>query len=333
MTTYRTQPRHFYALPCSKHQGRQISQTSQTSMVGSDLREHCMALSQRTLLAGAGLAGAGMVSALGFAALRWDRNTSHLVERLRQVDARAQFAESAPVRVDLASLASLPAPVRRYFRFALRDGQAPVRAVCLEQAGHCRSGGVLSKWQPFKATQHFSAHRPGFVWDATIQIAPATRICVRDAYIDGTGMMQAKILALLTVLDARGQRELDASALQRYLAEAVWFPSALLPAAGVVWRAIDDDHAEASLSEAGNTVSLEFTFGPEGEVVRIHTPARFREVDGAFEPTPWEGRLSRYEERHGMRVPIAADIAWRVDGQRVPYLKARLTDLEIALET
>ena len=335
MTIYQQRMRHFHDLPRSKFWDRD------TGISGTNVGEQQMGLSQRTLLAGVGLAGAGMVSALGFAALRWDRSTSQLVARLLQTragdDADGSAGNTAsttasnpaaPARIDLDSIASLPPPVRRYFHFALRDGQPVVRTVRLEQAGHFRSGGALSKWQPFKATQHVSVFKPGFVWDATIQIAPATRICMRDAYIDGAGMMQAKILALVTVLDACGQRELDAGALQRYLAEAVWFPTALLPAAGVVWRAIDDDHAEASLCMAGNTVSLEFTFGADGAVQRIYTPDRFREVDGRFEPTPWEARLHRYEVRHGMQVPIEADIAWQVNGESIPYFKARLTDLK-----
>ena len=282
-----------------------------------------MALSQRT-----SLAGSDTVSALGFAALRWDRDSSQLVERLRQAGAQAQLVGGVSARVDLASLALLPAPVRRYFRFALRDGQPAVRVVRLEQAGHFRSGGALSKWRPFKATQHFCAQKPGFVWDATVQAAPATRICMRHAYIDGVGMMQAKVSALLTLLDAPGQRELDIGALQRYLAEAVWFPSALLPAAGVAWRAIDDDRAEARLSQGGNTASLEYTFGPDGEIAHIHTPARLREVSGKFEATPWEGHLRSYETRDGMQVPTRAEIAWQVNGKNILYFEPRLVDLQ-----
>ena len=34
----------------------------------------------------------------------------------------------------------------------------------------------------------------------------------------------------------------------RYLAEAVWMPSALLPSNGVAWEAVDDLHARASLT-------------------------------------------------------------------------------------
>lgn len=304
-----------------------------------------MGLSQKTLLGGAGLAGAGMISALGFAAVRWDRATSQLVQRLEASVATAQegmaladgqppsigvTTASSPGKVDFATLATLPAPVARFFRFALRDGQPMIRSARVEQRGHFRTGDALSKWQPFAATAHFNAMRPGFVWDAAIQMALMSRICVRDTYIAGAATMQAKILALMTVVDAADRSELDTAALQRYLAEAVWFPTALLPAAGVRWQSIDVRRATASLSDGAATATLTFTFGDQGEISRVHTPGRYREVNGRYELTPWDARLRDYQERSGMQVPTTADVAWQVAGESVPYFKVRVVDIRHA---
>jgi hypothetical protein len=279
-----------------------------------------MGISQKTFLTGAGLAGAGVISALGFAALHWDRGTSQLINELRRAEAPTQR------RVDLGALESLPKPVARYLRYALPDGAALIESLRVEQAGHFRSGGSDAKWQPFKASQHFSVDPPGFVWDAAIQIAPLTRVCVRDAYIAGAGSTHAKVLALMTVADARSRAELDTGALQRYLAETVWFPTALLPGGRVSWQAIDDHCAAATLADGANVARLVFHFNTDGEVVRIAAP-RFREVNGGYELTPWEALLGDYAVRHGMRVPLASEAAWQVDGTRLLYFKARLTDL------
>jgi hypothetical protein len=62
------------------------------------------------------------------------------------------------------------------------------------------------------------------------------KVRVRDTYVTGQGSMQGKILSLVPVFDERGQAELNTGALQRYLAEAVWCPTALLPGEGVKWR-------------------------------------------------------------------------------------------------
>lgn len=49
--------------------------------------------------------------------------------------------------------------------------------------------------------------------------------------------MKGKFLSLFPLFDAQNQRKLDEGALQRYLAEAIWFPTALLPSQGVTWTA------------------------------------------------------------------------------------------------
>ena len=122
-----------------------------------------------------------------------DRATSQLVQRLEASVATAQegmaladgqppsigvTTASSPGKVDFATLATLPAPVARFFRFALRDGQPMIRSARVEQRGHFRTGDALSKWQPFAATAHFNAMRPGFVWDG--QIAVATAECAPE---------------------------------------------------------------------------------------------------------------------------------------------------------
>ena len=91
-------------------------------------------------------------------------------------------------------------------------------------------------WKRLKATQYFSAGLPGFVWDARIHMAPLMTVWVRDAYVGGEASMKARFLSIVTVLDEHGKAELNAGALQRYLAEAVWFPTALLPSQGIEWQ-------------------------------------------------------------------------------------------------
>lgn len=73
----------------------------------------------------------------------------------------------------------------------------------------------------------------GFVWDARVRIAPLLHIHVRDAYADGEGNGAVSLLSAITVAEKRGGTTLNAGELYRYLAEGVWYPTALLPPAGV----------------------------------------------------------------------------------------------------
>src|ERR687884_130269 len=105
------------------------------------------------------------------------------------------------------------------------------------------------------------------------------KVRVRDAYVAGQGSMQGKVLSLVPVVNERAKAELNAGALQRYLAEAVWFPTALLPTAGVQWSAIDNRRALATLTDCGTTVSLKFHFNEAGEITGVSTSGRYREVN------------------------------------------------------
>ncbi len=159
-----------------------------------------------------------------------------------------------------------------------------------------------------------------------MQINPLMNVRVRDAYLDGKGMMHGEILSLFSVVDAHDDARLDAGALQRYLAEAVWLPTALLPSENLRWSAIDDRRALATLTAAGTTVSLEFSFSESGEVTGISAPVRYREVNGRYEPTPWAGRFWNYEERSGMMIPVEGEVEWQMPEGAEPYWRGRIVD-------
>jgi hypothetical protein len=159
-------------------------------------------------------------------------------------------------------------------------------------------------------------------------MAPLAYTFVRDTYKDGVGSLHASFAGMLTVANMRGGEALNSGALYRYLAEATWMPAALLPRYGVQWAAVDDSRALATLHDFATSVSLEFTFNEAGEVTRIFTPARYRALDGYFEPTPWEGRFSNYRERCGMWIPLQAEVSWQIAGHWQPWWRGRIVNVE-----
>ena len=276
----------------------------------------------KLILAGLGSIGAGAGLALWSYSARWNCKTSQLVDTLMQADLGGRQET-----VTLEEIEQLPPPVARYFRLALRGEQPRIRSARIAQVGEFRAGGVDERWSPFKATQYFSTQPLGFVWDARIRMAPLVNVSVRDGSIEGQGSMQAKLLSLVPIIDEHGKAELNAGALQRYLAEAVWFPSALLPSAGVKWSAIDESRALATLTDSGTTVSLEFRFNDAGEIASVFTPARYREVNGKYELTPWEGHFRDYKEIDGLRIPVEANVEWQLRDGSLPYWKGRIINV------
>jgi hypothetical protein len=125
------------------------------------------------------------------------------------------------------------------------------------------------KWSPFTATQLVITQRPGFDWDARIQMAPGLNAFVHDTYLLGEGSLHASLLGLFTVAKMHGAPENNQGELLRFFAEATWYPTALLPSQGVRWEAIDDTSARATLTDGATTVSLVFQFNAEGAIATM----------------------------------------------------------------
>ena len=269
------------------------------------------------VLAALGL-GVAIAVVLAAATVRWRRATARAVSLLGA-------GPPEPGRYLPDQLEGLPAPVVRYFEFALTPGQPLVRRARVTQEGtFARSRDA---WSPFSAVEDFAVWPPGFVWDATIHMLPLLPARVRDSYLRGEGTMQGTLAGVVSIVDQRGTPELAAGALLRYLAEGPWVPTALLPAAGVHWDAVDDSTARATRSDGGTAVSMDVHFGPAGDIVRI-TAQRYRDVDGKGVLTPWRGSFADYERVDGMMVPHSSEVGWVLPDGWLPYFRARNTSLK-----
>ena len=230
-------------------------------------------------------------------------------------------------------LAGLPEPVARYFRYALTDGQPFVAAGAITQGGVLRTAISSPDWTNFTATQFVAPAAPGFVWNARVAVRPGFHVSVVDSYHSGVGAGRVSLFGALTVVQAENIAELNSGALHRYLAEAVWYPTALLPQAGVQWTALNDNAAIASLTDNGVTVSLEFRFSDTGEVTGIYTDGRFGQFDGGYRQTPWQGEFRNYQLVDGMRVPRYGEVGWVIDGELQLVWKGETETIRYAFVT
>jgi hypothetical protein len=287
------------------------------------IRNKQMKLWKKLSLMGIGLTGAIVGGTVRRGSTNWNKKTSKLLEELQPPKALGEART-----VNFKDLKGLPAPVAKYFRSVLKDGQPFVRSSRIEHAGRFNISGKENGWSSFKSTQHYSLNPPGFIWDANITMAPLINVWVRDAYVAGEGSIQAKVLSVVSVTNEHGQPELNAGSLMRYLAEAVWFPTALLPSEGVRWKPIDQHTALATLSDGDTTVSLEFRFNDANEVTGVFSHERFRDVQGKYESAAWAGYFWNYEERNGMRIPIEGEVEWQLSSGALPYWKGRVTKVE-----
>lgn len=233
-----------------------------------------------------------------------------------------------PSHYDVRELAGLPAPVQRYFRAALQDGQVMISAVSVAHAGTFNTSETGEQWKPFTSTQRVITQRPGFDWEGRIAMLPGLTVRVHDAYIAGEGILHATLFGLVSLVNLRGTPEVAQGELMRFLAEAAWYPTALLPSQGVRWEAVDETSAKATLRDGDTSLTLRFRFNENSLIESVRAEARGRTVGGTVVPTPWEGRWSDYELRDGMRVPTAGEVAWLLPEGPKPYWRGRMTQID-----
>lgn len=269
-----------------------------------------------------GLLAPGVAWALlaGYGARRWDAGTRSLRARLE-----ATREPIRPARVDLAEIADLPTPVQGYFRQVLRDGQPMVAALSVEHTGTFNLAETGERWRPFRSTQRVVTRRPGFDWDARIRLLPGISVRVHDAYLAGEGLLHAALLGLVTVMRLPSSPQLAQGELMRFLAEAPWYPTALLPSQGVSWAEVDDRSATASLTDGEIRLTLLVRFGDDRLIRSVHAETRGYATKGQVLPMPWECRLWDYQVRDGLCVPLAGEVAWWLPEGRRPYWRGRIT--------
>lgn len=265
----------------------------------------------------------GMATALLIGRRRESTKTDKLVKGLLRT-ASGQAAGQTMFSI----LSELPPPVASYFSHVLSDRQQIIKVAKLHQVGKLRTTTGASRWFSFSAAQIVVPGVPGFVWNAKVLLPFAIDLRILDSYCAGIGSGWVSLWSAFPVASESGTWELNSGALHRYLAEAVWYPTALLPHSGVLWTPIHDRAALATLKDRGTSVSLEFRFNEVGEVTGIYSPGRFGRFYGGYKQMPWEGVFRNYALRSGIRIPTYGEVGWYDAGAWQVVWKGSLTDIE-----
>lgn len=256
------------------------------------------------------LVAATLAASVWLAAVWQQRSLAALI---KLVEARAKSRQ--PENANARNIDNLPPPVARYLNHVLPPESRNIRLVRYEQVGTLRVDPTSERWMNFSASQVIAPTASAFVWDARVGVMPLIHVRVRDSFVNGVGSGQVALLSAIPIGSASGNMEMNSGSLHRFLAEAVWYPTALLPSASLRWDAIDDSRACATLTQGAVTVSLEFRFNSANEVSSIYTPGRWGSFDGGYKQVPWEGRFGDYAKNGGVRVPTRGEVGWYFGGE------------------
>lgn len=254
---------------------------------------------------------------------RWMHTTEQLLHQLR----RAQSIPVVRKYLEAKELTDLPTPVQRYFETVLNPGQEMITAVHIAHLGEFNMSETAQQWRPFVSTQINTVYRPGFVWNGHIKFPLNTYVHVHDVYLAGEGILHPSFLGLINLADLRGGGAIAEGELLRYLAETPWYPTALLPSAGVQWTRVDDGSADATLRDGVVRVTLRFHFGADHLIQRV-SGQRGRMLKGQMVMSSWEGQWSDYQMHNGLRVPMRGEVAWLTPQGRQTYWRGTVQSLD-----
>lgn len=243
------------------------------------------------------------------------------------LEARLIAKATPPADAAAEKIATLPAPVQRFFAFTFPGG-APqgISHAVIEMKGLFRRP-LTEDFNDTTARQVAAIVTPDMVFSADTPIMSVLWAIAWDRYLDGEMEMNARVLSAMTVMHEEGNPTLNGISLRRWLLESSTYPMALLPGGPVAWEPIDDTHAKAVVAAHGIRAEMIATFDEDGALVALDatTPGDLT--------TPYHGSGERAERRafqlvDGVRVPMEFEI-FRVgaDGVKQPFWKARITHL------
>jgi hypothetical protein len=137
-------------------------------------------------------------------------------------------------------------------------------------------------------------------------------VTVLHAYADATATMRAKVLSLVTVVDAAGPEMDRGETVTVFHDLVVLAPGAILDAP-VQWTAVDARHVRGVFTNGGQAVTAELTFDEAGDLVDFVSEDRLRaSADGkSFTSQRWSTPLAGHRaDAHGQRVLTSGEGRW-----------------------
>lgn len=226
-------------------------------------------------------------------------------------------------------ISSLPSIVQKWLNHSRVIDKPAVSNIFLTQVLQLRLKPEQEEWNSGNAQQYFTIQPPAFNWNIDTEMNPIMRFVGRDKFENGQGEMLIKLCSIIPVADEKNDQKINQAALQRYLAEIIWFPSAAL-SDYIQWEEIDENSASATMDFGGTKGAGVFHFDEKGAFKKF-VAMRFKDPND-IEPMEWIVIASKTEERNGIKIPIECEVIWNLESGPWTWLKLRIEHIEYNVE-
>lgn len=264
-------------------------------------------------------------------------------EMRTRVDAeitRLMADSQAPASARPESLATLPEPVRRYFKYTGADQAGVAQFTRFRFTGEVRlpltgdASGVrtATPWMPLQGEQYMTATAAnlGYVWDTTWTRGDVGLISVRDLYAGGDTHIWARQSNGQDMVN-ESDHDINKTYMVRFFAEATQSPTMLLPSQYLRWEAVSDSQARMVVNDRGETAQLLCDFSAEGALTQCQSDdrlLRFSAQKDKWVKARWVMKRSDYRVSAGLRVPSVLEVIWRFGPDEFVQVRARVTEID-----
>mgnify|MGYP001555097620 FL=1 len=225
------------------------------------------------------------------------------------------------------TIEGLPDPVRRYFHYALQDGQQYVRFAHIKAKGYFKRP-LQKNWAEMTTQQYFITNPIGMIFDAEMRQSTFMWFDIRDKYYQKTAGMHVNLLSGFNVLNETGGNALNTTTFLRCIGEAVMFPTSLLPSAYIQWEPIDENRAKAIVRDGENAGTYIFYFNKIGEIIKYESKDRYDRLNNQLKKVGSIAVRSDYKKISGMMIPTRFLITRILpDGTHEDFWKGEITDI------
>jgi hypothetical protein len=222
-------------------------------------------------------------------------------------------------------LQHLPQIVSKYLHYAGVVGNKKVNNMRVVLEGRIRSNPE-SGWMKLTSVQYnfFDIPTRVFYIKASKVGIPAIGL---HLYKNGKATFMVKILGLLKVVDAKGEK-LDQAETVTVLNDMCLLAPATLISEKIQWEVIDSLSVNATFTNDHITISAELVFNEKGELINFISNDRY-ETDGKkYNNYPWLTPVKEYKELNGFRFCAEVSTDYQRTDTTFSYGEFRIKEVE-----
>ena len=219
-----------------------------------------------------------------------------------------------------------PKIIQKFFRAVIDDSSQTPNFITLNQSGNIKTEENYN-WLNIKSIEYFTAQKPNLLWDAEIGNSKFFWIEIVDSYLKNKGNTLIKINSSITIGDSWGI-EIDKSNLFKYLSEAVYFPTSLLPSKNLIWNILDSNSAEVKFTDKNTSLVAKIFFNTNGTIKKIETLDKFRPMNNNYKESLFTIYFFDYKKHSSFLIPTYCEVEWELEKGKFKFGKFKIDSIK-----